>query len=488
MTRIRNSKSGFPTITWAVLVLALGGCERAARYPAPGAIKSPPREVKPEEPHPHWAWHRPEGWREPFDTPIVFIAHGHKDWDALPGFWTHVPHPVAGLRTVHLGQAPFNAVAAIWVADHLEATQGVLKIKVPRGLPDPSSHIPAANPVTFNKWKLGKKIFFDRKLVSGTDTYACATCHQPEHGFTEERGAALRGSRNTLGLINVIYNRQQFWDGRATTLEETLVRTLDDELPASQKQAVSEETHRWGGLVRALGANLDYQWEFKKVFGLEQPTQDAIAKALAAYMRTILSGNSLYDRAEQEQLRRKAPALAAEHFAAVLDEDALKSLRSTNTREAVARQLERGQRLFQTNACVTCHPPPLFTDHEYHNLGVGDSEPFRPAGEEIGRFVHVPVGLKEARLIGAYRTPSLRALPRTGPYFHDGSRPRLDNVVKYFHHLVTGQRAYLAEPLLDSEGRPKRLDMTFEDELALELFLRALDGEAVNGIVSAAQK
>jgi cytochrome c peroxidase len=127
----------------------------------------------------------------------------------------------------------------------------------------------------------------------------------------------------------------------------------------------------------------------------------------------------------------------------------------------------------------------LFTDQDYHNLGIGDSGPFRPPGEEIGHFVHVPIGLKEARLVGAFRTPTLRALPRTAPYFHDGSHPDLRTVVKYFNHSVNGFRTYLAPVLLDDDGRPRRLDLSSDDEFALVLFLRALDGAPVDGIVAA---
>lgn len=463
-------------------LVSVFGCQRAARYPGVAAAKAQAPEQK-VTPLPTWTWQLPQQPSEEADVPIVFIAHGHKDWAGLPEYWNVFPPLAAGMRTVHLGQSAFGMAGALVLADRLET----VKIKVPLGLPDPTPNIPPANPPTFAKWKLGRQIFFARKLAAGRDTLSCATCHEPNHGFAEDRGNTLGGSRNTLGLINVVYNRHQFWDGRAGALEEVLVRSLEDEVAAENKPSVArpQETHRWGGLVRALDADFDLRFRFEMVFGLKQPTQDAAAKALATYLRTIMSGNSLYDRAEQERRRRNAPKLAEEHFGVCLDEPTLASLQTAGTaKDAVAKQLLHGHRLFHEKGCAVCHPGPLFTDHDFHNVGVGESSRFRISGEETGRFIHVPIGLKETRLIGAFRTPSLRALPRTAPYFHDGSYPDLRSVVKYFNHSID-TNVYLAEPLrADARGFPKALDMDADDQAALVLFLRALDGEPVDRIVA----
>jgi cytochrome c peroxidase len=145
--------------------------------------------------------------------------------------------------------------------------------------------------------------------------------------------------------------------------------------------------------------------------------------------------------------------------------------------------------LFHAKGCAVCHSGPLYTDHDFHNIGIGESEQFRLSGEETGRFVQAPIGLKEPRLIGAFRTPTLRALPRTAPYFHDGSAPDLRHVVEYFNKDVRGSRDYLAAALRpDALGRGKALEMMADDVDALALFLRALDGEPVDGIVAAAPK
>ncbi len=462
------------------------GCQRASRYPAVVTIKAPGPDEK-RAASPTWSWQLPQFAPDAVDMPIVFIAHGHKDWDGLRGYWNVFPGPGAGARTIHLGQTPVAIAGAMMLASQLDA----VKIKVPLGLPDPMPNIPPANPPTFAQWKLGRQIFFLRKLVAGADTFACASCHQPQFGFGEDRSITLNGMRNTPGLINAVYNRHQFWEGRATTLEEVLVRTLEDELlPDEKPRRGPQETHRWGGLARALEADIDYRLRFRQVFGVEQPTQDAIAKALATYVRTILSGNSLIDRAGLERRRTKAPELLAEHFAPLLDAETLKTLLAgKETKDAVAHKLARGHRLFHGKGCATCHPRPLFTDHDFHNIGIGESDRFRQSGEETGRFAQVPIGLKEARLIGAFRTPTLRALPRTAPYFHDGTAPDLRSVVNHFNDGVRGPRDYLAKALHPgADGRVKSLEMSVDNVDALVLFLRALDGDPVDSTVTAAPK
>src|SRR5262245_1577022 len=457
------------------------GCQRASRYPAAGSVKRAPDSAHPEA-KALWAWYMPEGWQEPADVPIRFVVHGPKESDGQHEFFSVFPPPAAGSRTIHLNQSPFGILAAMALTDDAQT----VKIKVPLGLPDPTPHIPPANPPTFGKWKLGRQIFFARKLVSGNDTFACATCHNPALGFAEDRAITGGGLRNAPSLINCVFNRHQFWDGRAEALEEVMVRTLDDEFQPDQKhpKPSSQESHRWGGLVRALGEDADYRLRFKLVFGIDRPTQDAIAKALATYLRTILSANSLVDRAEEERRRKNSPQLLAEHFLPFLDAPALRALETRQeTKEEVAKKLEHGHRLFHSKGCAGCHPAPLYTDHDFHNVGIGESERFRQPGDETGRFPHVPIGLKEPRLIGAFKTPTLRALPRTAPYFHDGSYPDLRSVVKYFNHSINGNR-YLAQSLrLDAAGTPKALDMNADEQAALVLFLGALDGDAVDGVL-----
>ena len=470
---------------WLLLTLALASCEQARRYPA--SDQNPPKPIPaaraPEPPPPHWSWMRPV--EEPHDVPIEFVHASAPDWGSLPKFWNQFPPPQAGTRTAHLGLPPLQAIAAIVLADQFEA----IRIKVPLGLPDPRPLIPEANPPTYGKWRLGKKLFFKPVLRSGAETYSCATCHQPDHGFTESRGRTFHGVINTPSHINAVYNRHQFWDGRAGALEEVLVHSLrDEQAEQAGEQDTAEVTHIWGGLVTALAQDNAYRFEFQRVFGIRQPTQDAIAKALATYMRTILSGDSLYDRAEEERRRVKAATLASEHFLAHIDQAALKSLGDGKLgKEEAARKLALGYRLFHGKAnCSGCHRGPLFTDHHFHNIGLDSKDSLPPLDKPTGRFAVVPIGLKEARLIGAYRTPGLRALPRTEPYFHDGKRRSLTDVVRFYDREVL-PTPYLASALL-AGGREQRLGLTDEEIEALVLFLQALDGTPVDPVVSAPMK
>jgi cytochrome c peroxidase len=455
----------------ALLPLA---CQPAHRYPAPERLQPPKKdESEAETLNPIWSWievkPRP-------DVPIRFIHESSPEWARLPKFWNHVP------PTASLGLPPLQAGAALVLAEPLE----VVKIKLPRGLPELEALLPAANPPTVLRWQLGKKIFAAPLLKAGADILACATCHQPGHGFTQDRLHPLGGVFNTLGLLNVAYNRHQFWDGRAVSLEETIVRSLADEQP--DKEANPARSHRWGGLVKELSTDKQYREQFYRVFGVEQPTQDTIAKALATYLRTILTGDSLYDRAEGERVRTKAAALTTAHFLPFLDDKALAGLDAEKLKkEEVARQLARGAELFFGKArCAVCHNGPLFTDHDFHNIGLSEDN-LPPPGQETGRFAQMPIGLKEARLIGAFRTPTLRGLPRTEPYFHDGKRRTLRQVVDFFNLHVDYDNPYLA-PMLHDAGQEGRLNLDVEDSDALVLFLMSLDGMPVDPVVVSATK
>ncbi len=237
--------------------------------------------------------------------------------------------------------------------------------------------------------------------------------------------------------------------------------------------------------MAALAREESFRFEFERVFGIPQPTQDAIAKALATYLRTILSGDSLYDRADAQRQRDKAESLSRAHFLALLDEAALEGLGVAKmAKDDTARELARGYGLFHGKAnCAACHGGPLFTDHDFHNIGLDAVEALPPPDKLTGRFTAVPVGLKQARLVAAYRTPTLRALPRTAPYFHNGRAATLADVVRFFDRGVVST-PYLAEALRVG-GHEQRLGLTDEQIDAIVLFLRSLDGGRIDPVVAA---
>jgi cytochrome c peroxidase len=464
-----------------IVMFVLSGCQRAGQYPPKKHEDKKPQEDAKKTFEEDWAWIKTKPL--PLDAPIVFVSDSNPEWTDLAGFWNRLISPPAGLPTCHLGQSALGAVSALVLAGHKD----VVKIKVPRGLPDPAANIPASNPPTLARWQLGKSLFYDRILaISQHVKYSCAKCHEPKHGFCDDWAINQLGGRyNTLSLINCVYNKHQFWDGRVKTLEEVLVRSLDDENVVGEARI---REHIWSGLVPLLEADAGYRARFFDVFGTS-PTQDNIAKALATYLRTILSGNSVYDRALSG--RDKDKVLTAKQFENALTNADLSSLGQGKKSEA-APKLEKGYNLFHGKArCQACHPGALFTDHDFHNVGLGDSD-FRQLFRkprlgfpepEPGRFAHVPVGMKESRLIGAYRTPTLRNLPRIEPYMHNGAFKTLEEVVDFFDRGISGLHENLAPQLLQGPDQPQRLGLTKEEIADLVLFLRALDGDDIDPIL-----
>jgi cytochrome c peroxidase len=246
--------------------------------------------------------------------------------------------------------------------------------------------------------------------------------------------------------------------------------------------------------VGRLRADASYAEAFDGAFGTP-PTQDAVGKALASYLRTLLAGNSVHDRA---LAKAGGARLTEEHYADVLGERDLKLL--GRSRAEAAAVLVKGQALFrgkggkgEKNAgCSSCHTPGEghYSDGEFHNIGVG--APF-VKGEATGRFVAAPLGQKTATLIGAYKTPTLRSLLRTAPYFHDGSADDLEAAVR--KHLTAPSSApphapinYLDPKMKTPDGAFKDLGLSDRDVAALVLFLRALNGDNVDAFVKAAPR
>lgn len=471
---------------WCILLgcMLLSACQRAEQY-VPRERDADP--VKPKEK----GETVPSAWRwlpttESGDTPIVFVADDHDEWADLKGYWNPPVSPEAR-ALAHFGLAPMQAMAIVAATERHFA----VKIKVPRGLPDPTPNFPAGNRPTLGKWKLGKALFFERMLPVGDDYYSCASCHDPRHGFNEPKPSQAT-AMNTLSLINVVYNKRQFWDGRVESLEETVFRSLDDERKIDSERARrrSLDEHVWGGFVRLLVKEGNLQREFKQVFGIEHATQDAVARALATYMRTILAGESLYDRAEHIRQTKGAFHLSVTEFQAALKEvklaEALQEAGLTEIKtEEIPKRLMQGYQLFHGKArCAQCHAGKLFTDHEFHNVGYKGREGEPAAGVETGRVAQVPIGQKEIRLNGAYRTPSLRNLGSRGIYFH---RPALQmlslsHVVEFYNSDINW-RPQLANALKQDGQRAASLGLTKEERDTLVIFLRALEGQPVDPII-----
>jgi cytochrome c peroxidase len=290
----------------------------------------------------------------------------------------------------------------------------LLSIVVPLGL-DLYLPAPADNPLTPEKVELGRALFNDRRL-SVDESLSCASCHRPDRSFSSADPVAVgvftrQGTRNAPALINLAYGRSFFRDGRETTLERQVLRPIED-------------PNEMGFSADAAAARV----------GL---TSQNVSEALASYVRTILSGNSPYDR--------------------YVD----------GGRDVLGADAQAGLRLFRGKArCSRCHLGPTFSDEKFHNTGVAMRDGVMA---DVGRF---GVTGKEADL-GAFRTPTLREVARTAPYMHDGSLATLEAVVDFYDQ---GGRP---NPGLDSKIRS--LGLTRDEKTALIAFLRSLTGEMQEG-------
>ncbi|MFK7777213.1 MAG: cytochrome c peroxidase [Gimesia sp.] len=268
----------------------------------------------------------------------------------------------------------------------LQAEEAV--IKVPAGLPP--IEFPEDNPPTAEKITLGKQLFFDKRL-SRDNSISCASCHAPDKGYSNADRFATgfkgqKGGRSSPTVINAAYNRFHFWDGRAGSLEDQALGPIAN--PIEMNLTIKE------ALVR-LNAIPGYKKQFQKVFGSDA-TADNLAKAIATYERTILSGDAPYDRFQ------------------------------AGDKKALSESAQRGMKLFFGKAsCSACHAGPNFTDNAFHNIGVG----MKAKKPDVGRKAISKLGGD----FGSFKTPGLRDIARSAPYMHDGSQKTLKEVVDHYN-------------------------------------------------------
>lgn len=284
--------------------------------------------------------------------------------------------------------------------------------------------VPADNPLTAEKVMLGKQLFFDKRL-SKDGSASCETCHVPEKGWTD--GTALSKKvggamnvRHSPTMINVGYNDAWYWDGRAETLEKNVEAAWKGQLGADP------------AVIAATIAKIPlYQVEFKAVFNTD-PTPDAIAKALASFIRTIRSGGSPWDLYEK------------------------------GDKKAAGESAIRGFELFRNKAgCAQCHAPPMYTDNGYHDTGVG----FEKLEPDLGRGKIA----KDEKLEGAFKTPTLRSVTTHPPYFHDGHAATIDAAVDY---MLGGG---IKEKNKNLDPKMKAVKLAPKEREDLMAFLKALE-------------
>lgn len=275
----------------------------------------------------------------------------------------------------------------------------------------PAPPDPADNPTTPEKAALGKQLFFDRRL-SGDGSMACQGCHFRHLGWTDalplsRKVGGSMNTRHTPTVYNTGYYTAWYWDGRAKTLEGQITAAWKAQLGADPAKATA-----------VIAAVPGYQAAFQTVFGAA-PSEDNIAKALAAFLRTLNSGEAPWDRY------------------------------TAGDRTAVSVDAVAGSALFTGKAgCAACHKPPLYSDGMFYNVGLeaGKAQP------DLGRFVVT----KDPVDTSAFKTPTLRSVGISGPYFHDGSVASLEEAVRY---MAAGGRAdpHKSQLLIDRKLSEKEL-------------------------------
>ena len=291
---------------------------------------------------------------------------------------------------------------------------------------------PDDNPYSAAKAKLGWFLYFDNRL-SSDKSVSCASCHAPEHGFTDALPVSVgilkqKGGRSAPTVINRAYSTLQFWDGRAESLEEQAKGPIANPLEmTSQKKA--DAAHE--AIVGSLRGIPGYVKLFKDAFGDATPTIDHVAKAIATFERTVLSGDAPYDRYQAGKPNAMTP-----------------------------EQLRGMDVFFNKAACDSCHIGFNFTDGSYENIGIGMDKP-KP---DLGRYA--VTGRDEEK--GAFKTPTLREVEHTAPYMHDGRFQTLEEVVEHY------DKGGIKNPWLDERLKPLRLSK--QDKADLVAFLKALSG------------
>ncbi|MCT2408788.1 c-type cytochrome [Chryseobacterium antibioticum] len=303
----------------------------------------------------------------------------------------------------------------------------------------PDIKFPADNAYSEDKAVLGKTLFFDPRL-SQSNQIACASCHDPELGWCDNRTFSFGhdrqlGIRNAMSILNVAYARSLFWDGRTASLEE------QSEMPIRDTREMNGHIDLAAGKIAKIKG---YELLFEKAFGDKVVSKDRISKAIAAFERTVKSGTSKFDQ-------------FIDGKAEVYTDDEL-----------------MGLHLFRTKAqCMNCHSSGYFSNNQFENIGtslLGSKE------EDLGRYLVT----KNPEDAGKFRVPGLREVTRTGPWMHNGSMTTLTEVIQFYSRgnpEHSQKRATVHQGItLSSEksGFVRLLDLTDQEIAQLEAFLRTL--------------
>lgn len=305
------------------------------------------------------------------------------------------PQPIDNINEHSLTDIPYNPVT----------------YEIPRpnpaAVPFPNPIIPTDNPMTVDGVELGRRLFYD-PILSGDSTMACAGCHAQSKSFTDSIALSIgidgvSGIRNSMPLINLAYNNKGFnWDGLAQTLEEQALEPVEN---------VVELHATWGNVEDKLKRYNGYPTYFRKAFGIEtkgEITRTLATKALAQFIRTLVSFQSKYDRS-LGVVPGNRPILTASEL-----------------RGQILMTRETGD-LNQDKECTHCHGGTLYTDNTYRNNGL-DNAPTLHDFTDLGRGGVTGNQFEN----GQFRVPTLRNIVLTAPYMHDGRFATLEEVLDHY--------------------------------------------------------
>jgi cytochrome c peroxidase len=313
------------------------------------------------------------------------------------------------------------------------------KLDIPSHFPD--MIIPSDNPMTVEGVELGRYLFYEKRL-SGDNTMNCATCHMPEHGFSDNNQFStgidgIQGTRQSMALINLGWENFFFWDGRETTLESQILGPVPNPIEMHQS---------WKDAAEKLNADIVYRNRFFRAFNEEGIDSTKVSKAIAQFIRTMISSESKYDVMYKYENNMSLTASEQAIFQTVDNEewagyDLFKSLNGAD--------------------CFHCHNGPLMRVKKFSNNGLDVTFSDNGRGAITGN----------SNDHGKFKVPTLRNIALTAPYMHDGRFATLDDVIEHYSSGVVNSSTI--DPLIEyaSQGG---VQLDAQEKYLLKKFLLTL--------------
>lgn len=266
----------------------------------------------------------------------------------------------------------------------------------------PAMIIPSDNPMTVEGVELGRKLFYE-KMLSGDNSMSCASCHSPANVFSDSNQFStgidkIKGTRNSMALFNLGWQKYFFWDGRASSLEEQILLPVPNPIEMHQS---------WKEAIAKLNSNVQYQNDFFQAFNVLTFDSTHVAKAIAQFLRTLISASSKYD-----VMYKYANNMSL-------------TSKETNLLQSVTPSEWAGYDLFKSlngADCFHCHNGPLLQVEMFSNNGLDASFTDLGRGEIT----------KNSNDNGKFKVPSLRNIALSAPYMHDGRFKNLDQVINHY--------------------------------------------------------